>query len=204
MGLDRLLRRPFVDLLVSSPSLFVPFIRFSCLYRIFVFSVFPYWWMVLRNRLFLPPRGRRILGCMKQLMLLLFLLVCLPVSAVMAQPALPARSPVGIGKEGEVLSKPICSWLNNRSKQTILGTMTTAPQTLPDGSSARHRNNFRLSAGERRQFCAAGPFFEGQRVEITLRTLLPLFTCKTKIDREIFLDAKPGDGGFTKLTATCH
>lgn len=136
--------------------------------------------------------------------LLLMCLVLLPVSAAFAQSGPPLRAPSGTGAQGEIVTRPICSWLTNRSDQTILGTITTAPQKLPDGTVARHRDNFRLAAGERRQICAAGPFFEGQRLDLTLKTLLPLFNCKTKIDREIFLDAKVQPGGFRKLSATCY
>lgn len=136
--------------------------------------------------------------------LLLLCLVLLPVTSALAQSAPPVRGPSGSGKEGEIISRPICSWLTNRSDQTILGTIATASQRLPDGSEAEHRDNFRLAAGERQKICAAGPFFEGQRLELTLRTLMPLFSCKTKIDREIFLDAKVQPGGFRKLSATCY
>lgn len=110
--------------------------------------------------------------------------------------------PVGTGKEGEILKKPICTWLTNRSEQTIMGFIATASQKVASGDMVAHRENFRLEAGARQQICAAGPFFEGQRLELTIRTIIPLFSCKTKLDREIFLDAKP-EPGFTKLSATC-
>lgn len=129
----------------------------------------------------------------------LFLLILL-----CSMPALAQRPLISAGKEGEILSRPICSWLTNRSDQTIIGTLATASQTIASGDVVKHRDNFRLEAGERRQFCAAGPFYEGQRLELTLRTLIPLFQCKTKIDREIFLDAKEDENGFKKLSATCY
>lgn len=84
-----------------------------------------------------------------------------------------------------------------------MGTLATAPQKLPSGDTAKHRDNFKLPAGERKQFCAAGPFYQGQRLELILRTVIPLFSCKTKIDREIFLDAKQ-ENGYKKLSATCY
>jgi len=129
----------------------------------------------------------------------LFVLTLFVLSPAHAQIKLPS----GTGKEGEILSKPICSWLNNRSDQTILGTLSTASQKIDSGDVVKHRDTFRLAAGERKQFCAAGPFYEGQRLELILRTVIPLFTCKTKIDKEIFLDAKPDENGVKKLSATC-
>ena len=115
-----------------------------------------------------------------------------------------AQVPDSSGKQGEILGKPICSYLTNRSDQTIIGTIATAAQTVASGDVVKHRQNFKLSSGERRQFCAAGPFYEGRRLELTLRTIIPLFSCKTKIEREIFLDAQPDDNGIKKLSATCH
>ena len=85
-----------------------------------------------------------------------------------------------------------------------MGTIATASQKLPSGDIAKHRENFKLEAGDRRQFCTTGPFFEGQRVEIIIRTLIPLFSCKTKIDREIFLDARRDEFDMVKLSATCY
>ena len=104
---------------------------------------------------------------------------------------------------GEIRSKPICTAMINRSDQTIMGTISTMPQRLADGAMAAHKDNFTLKSGERREFCASGPFFQGQRLSLTLRTIIPLFSCYTKIDREIFLDAKEEDG-FKKLSATCY
>lgn len=106
-------------------------------------------------------------------------------------------------KDGEVVKKPICTYLTNRSSQTIMGSIAVMPQKTADGRTVTLEENYRLEAGERHKICALGPFYEGRRVSLVIRTLLPLFECKTKIDREIFLDAKEGAGGFKKLSATC-
>lgn len=134
-------------------------------------------------------------------MRIILTLICL----CLATPAMAQMAGTGgTGKEGEIISRPICSWLTNRSDQTIIGTLATASQKIASGDVVRHRENFRLGSGERKQFCAAGPFYEGQRLELTLKTLIPLFSCKTKIDQEIFLDAKEDENGFRKLSATCR
>lgn len=126
--------------------------------------------------------------------ILLLILIIFPV---------PAFAQLYPQKDGEITTSPICAMLTNRSNQTIMGTLMTMPQTLASGDSVRHQENFRLEAGGKKQFCTTGPFFEGQRIELVIRTLMPLFTCKTKIDRDIYLDATPQDDGFIKLTATC-
>jgi hypothetical protein len=117
-------------------------------------------------------------------------------------PAL-AQPVAGEGKEGEIIGTPICTDLTNRSAQMIIGTITTASQTIDTGDVVKHRSNFRLDAGAKQKICAAGPFFEGRRVMLVIRTLIPLFECKTTLEKEIFLDATPQDNGTTKLSATC-
>lgn len=114
-----------------------------------------------------------------------------------------AQATLQEGKEGEILQAPKCSKLVNRSDQTIMGTLSTAGQTIASGDMVRHRNNFTLQAGQELEFCVAGPFFEGRRVEIILRTIIPLFDCKTKLDSPVYLDATPDENGFKKLSATC-
>lgn len=121
-----------------------------------------------------------------------------------AMPAAAQSFDLNAGKEGEVLSSPICSALINRSDQTIMGMIATASQKIASGDMVKHRQNFRLSAGERMEFCSAGPFYEGRRIELVIRTLIPLFSCKTTLNKEIYLDSTPQPGGFRKLSATCE
>lgn len=135
-----------------------------------------------------------------RLCVLLFAFLIFPVTAF-AQPTMPS---VTEGMAGEIISEPICTDLINRSDQLIMGTILTAPQTLESGDSVRHRRNFKLEAGTKEQICAAGPFYEGRRIELVIRTLIPLFTCRTTLTQEIYLDATPGEGGMKKLSATCH
>lgn len=120
------------------------------------------------------------------------LLLVLPFSAPLAQIM------------GEITSKPICGKLENRSDQTILGSISTAPQRVSMGDFVSHTENFKLEAGEKWDICTRGPFYPGQKLELTIRTLIPLFSCKTKIDQTVYLHAKPEQGGFTKLSATCR
>ncbi len=131
---------------------------------------------------------------MNHALLILLLLLSIPAYA---------QTVAGEGKEGEITAAPICTDLTNRSAQTIIGTITTASQTIDTGDVVKHRSNFRLDAGAKQKICAAGPFFEGRRVALVLRTVIPLFECKTTLEREIFLDATPQDDGTTKLSATC-
>ena len=141
------------------------------------------------------PRAARFLP--------LFLLISLTVPPAAAQLVVPSVDMPGAEAEGEIIREPICSALINRSDQTIIGTLSTASQKVQTGDVVKHRSNFRLAAGEKMEFCSSGPFYEGRRLEDVLRTLIPLFDCKTKIDEPVYLDAIEGTGGFRKLSATC-
>lgn len=112
--------------------------------------------------------------------------------------------PMSEEPEGEVLREPICSALINRSDQTILGTLSTAPQEAASGDKIAHRDNFRLASGEKKEFCVSGPFYEGRRIKLVIRTLMPLFECKTRVEEPVYLDAEEGDNGMKKLSATCR
>jgi len=128
---------------------------------------------------------------------ILFLLTIFIAIPAYAQP--PSTEP-----SGEITSRPVCGKLVNRSDQTIMGKIATKSQMLPSGDMVAHQENFKLLSGQEREICAAGPFFQGRRLELTLRTIIPLFSCYTKIDRTIYLDAKPDETGFKKLSATCY
>jgi len=130
--------------------------------------------------------------------ILLFIIAAFLSSPVLAQIPAPSMP------DGEILPKPICSALVNRSDVSILGSIVTQKQTIADGTKVAHRDNFKILAGQRKEFCVSGPFFEGRRVEIVLRTVVPLFSCKTKLDKEIFLDSEAVAEGTRKLSATCY
>lgn len=93
----------------------------------------------------------------------------------------------------DIVSDPICFKVVNEADYTILGNFATSEFTRPDGVVSRHRSNFRLGAAgtkekdgtpaDSAEFCSYGPFYEGRKLELVLRTLFPVFTCKTKIDQ---------------------
>lgn len=133
---------------------------------------------------------------MKQILLLAFLLVVTMPAFAQA----PARKAM---PEGEVTAQPICSNLTNRSTVTIQGTITLAPQVLKNGETHQFSDNFKLSPNQTREVCASGPFYEGRRIDLTIRTLFPLFSCKTALGQEIFLDMKQ-EAATKKYSATCR
>jgi hypothetical protein len=94
----------------------------------------------------------------------------------------------------EIVAEPLCFVLANEAPYKVYGNFNTDFYTKPDGSQARHRSNFRLDeAGatdpekgyptDRAEFCSYGPFYPDRMLHLTLRTLVPIFDCKTKIDQ---------------------
>lgn len=118
--------------------------------------------------------------------------------------AAPAKA-----QQPDIVSEPICFQVRNSENFTMYGTIGTNYYTDPRGVQARHRSNFRLEAAgtideegypaDRAEFCSYGPFFEGRKLELTIRTLFPVFSCITRLDQgEIILRAErnASDSGY--------
>jgi len=139
--------------------------------------------------------------------LLLMSFAALPFSAH-AQEGTPWAAPfpgmnVPMTTEGEVLSSPICFRVINQAPYTITGTIYTNYYVNKNRQKARHSSNFRLEKGQSENYCSYGPFYEGQKLELVLRTLMPIFSCKTMIDADIYIKGEILEGGGTKSWATC-
>jgi hypothetical protein len=126
--------------------------------------------------------------------------------------ALPAHAQ---NENLDIVQEPICFSVRNEAPYMIFGNIATSDFTRPDGIVARHRSNFRLEAAggvdsetgepsDRAEFCSYGPFFEGRKLELVLRTLFPVFTCQTKIDQgEIVIKGFRKDEGGAQTWAEC-
>ena len=108
------------------------------------------------------------------------------------------------GRQGEITRTPVCGYLINASDHTILGSIATMEAETPAGEVSRFQDNFRLAAGEKIPVCSSGPFYQGRRLELTIRTLIPLFECYTRFDRDILLRADRDENGILKLSADCY
>lgn len=93
----------------------------------------------------------------------------------------------------EVLSEPLCFVVQSEADYRVHGTIVTNYYTNPDGIRARHRSNFRLEAAgtlheegyplDRAEFCSYGPFYPDRKLDIVIRTLIPVFECRTRVDQ---------------------
>lgn len=104
---------------------------------------------------------------------------------------------------GEVLDQPQCFNVVNTAPYTVYGSINTNEYKTPDDITARHRSNFRLKTQEQVEFCTSGPFYEGQKVDLTLRTLVPIFSCMTRITGDIVIKGVRKDEGGTETWAEC-
>ncbi len=104
-----------------------------------------------------------------------------------------------------LLDSPACFTVYNSAPYQVSGTIATDYFTRDDGIRTRHRSNFRLEKSERNEFCTTGPFFPDWTLELTLRSLVPLFSCKTRIDMgEILIRGEILPDGSTRTSADCY
>ena len=124
----------------------------------------------------------------------------LPV-ALRAQQELAAPPPSM--PDGEVVSEPICFSVINKAPYSVIGSFVTDIYTADDGTKARHRSNFRLEPNYKSEFCTYGPFYEGRKLELVLRTLIPIFSCKTAVTGDILIYGRRKPEGGTDTWAVC-
>lgn len=125
-----------------------------------------------------------------------------PVADETTEQPLPAP-PASSMPEGEVVADPVCFNIVSRAPFTIFGTLVSNVYTTEDGSKAKHRSNFRLEEGQTTQFCTYGPFYAGRKLELVLRTLIPVFSCKTALYKDIEISGRRKPEGGTEIWAAC-
>jgi hypothetical protein len=115
----------------------------------------------------------------------------------------------------EITQQPICFKLRNTAEFSIWGSFVTDYYTRNDGTKAKHRSNFRLEAAgskdaekgfptDAAEFCSYGPFYPNRQIELVLRTIVPVFTCKTSVEAgEIVLRGERKAEGGVKMWAEC-
>jgi len=116
----------------------------------------------------------------------------------------------------EIVQEPICFTVRNEAPYKVYGSFITDYYTRPDGRKERHKSNFRLeevgAVHEEKgypldvaEFCSYGPFYPERKLEFVLRTLVPIFNCKTSIELgEIVIKGHRKPEGGTKTWAVCY
>lgn len=114
------------------------------------------------------------------------------------------------------MPEPICFMVRSEAPFKVYGSFVTDYYTAEDGTRAKHRSNFRLEEtgavddkgepADRAEFCSYGPFYPEKKLELVLRTLVPIFSCKTRVDQgEIVIKGyRKEDGLGTNTYAECY
>lgn len=112
--------------------------------------------------------------------------------------------------QDNITAAPICGKLVNVSEYTVRGSIATdrtvyndPNDPVRDGTMSRHQSNFVLKPGEKFDVCSTGPFYPGMKLELMLRTLVPVFTCKTALGGDILIKGEYGEDGQYKSWAEC-
>jgi len=147
-------------------------------------------------------------------MLLLTLLLWPAAAFAQGLPA-PPSLPSFQDQRAAVSGSPQCFIVRNTTPNKVFGHIETDFFPRDDGLKTRHRSTFKLlPLGERdkksgdfldrAQFCTTGPFYPGGKVVLELKTLFPVFSCKTRVDQgEILIESLRIDGDY-ELWATCY
>ncbi len=116
----------------------------------------------------------------------------------------------------EIVQDPLCFRVKNQAPYKVYGSFVTDYFVNESGTSARHRSNFRLEeAGAKdpdkgypldiAEFCSYGPFYPDRKLELVIRTLVPIFSCMTRIDQgEIIIQGQRKPEGGTETKALCY
>jgi len=137
------------------------------------------------------------------------------IAATLFFPALAPTAAKAQNENLDISAEPICFTVRNEAPYKSYGSFRTEFFTREDGIRARHTSNFRLEESgavdekgrpaDAAEFCSYGPFLSGRKLELTLRTLVPIFSCKTKIDQgEIVIKGFRKPKGGTETWAECY
>lgn len=116
----------------------------------------------------------------------------------------------------EITASPICFTLRNEAPYKVYGTISTKSIKDENGKTIHHSGTFRLDrAGATHpkkgyptdvtEFCSSGPFFQGRQLDLTLKALFPIFSCKTNIELgEVIIKGIHKEDGTTRTWADCY
>ncbi len=116
----------------------------------------------------------------------------------------------------DIVSEPICFVVRNDAPYGIFGSFITAKYENEEGKKVRHTSNFRFKAkgsihessglpADRDEFCSYGPFLKGRKLEMVIKTLIPIYRCKTRIDQgEIIIRGERDKQGVASTWIECR
>lgn len=97
-----------------------------------------------------------------------------------------------------------CFTILNKAPYSVTGSINTDYYETAAGTKARANSNFRLAPGAQQRLCSYGPFYPGERLELVIRSLIPLFSCFTVAQGDIVIYGQIKPEGGTKTWAECQ
>jgi len=111
--------------------------------------------------------------------------------------------PFTVQAAGLYTERPHCAVLKNESKGTAFVAIRTDFYTAPDGSRSYYEEVIHLKEGQEREICAKGPFLPDYKVTLIVKSLFPLYECKTKLTGTIPIRERPDKEGGRDVYAVC-
>ncbi len=87
--------------------------------------------------------------------------------------------------------QPQCADIKNETDGKVFVAIRTDFYAKPDGTRSYYETVLHLDPGKFQQVCAKGPFFPDYKVLLMVKSLLPLFDCKTKMQGTIAVRSRP-------------
>lgn len=98
---------------------------------------------------------------------------------------------------------PLCVKLINATGNEALGHVETAEYYDADGNLSWHRSAFRIAKDAEQDVCSTGPFFDGYRLRVVVKTLIPLYSCLTEMNKTITISYQMPPSGIRELVMDC-
>ena len=88
---------------------------------------------------------------------------------------------------------PKCAMIKNDTSVNEFVAIRTDFYTKPDGQRSYYEEILHLEPNKEREICVKGPFYPDYKVTLTVKSFLPLFECKTKLEGTIAVHDKPSE-----------
>lgn len=99
--------------------------------------------------------------------------------------------------------EPLCLKIVNAVGNEVLGHIETAEYYDENGSLSWHKSNFRLAIDAEQDVCSTGPFFDGYKLRVVVKTLIPLYSCLTEMNHTITITRQENAQGIKELVMDC-
>jgi hypothetical protein len=102
-----------------------------------------------------------------------------------------------------ITSAPQCLTLINKTASEVLGHIETDSFTDEKGKLSWHRQNFKLAVSDSQEFCSTGPFFNGPRLRLVVKSLFPLYSCLAPMGGTVDVITQPNALRDQEIVMTC-